>query len=78
MLAADTVAEMLTQQSYGPVGPDSADGALQRRGIGLGWHLDLPHPFTHWGFTGTFVALACQDLTGQRNQAKFEYLEITH
>ena len=32
----------------------------------------------HWGFTGTFVALACQDLTGQRNQAKFEYLEITH
>ena len=55
LLAADTVAEMLTQQSYGPVGPDSADGAQQLRGIGLGWHLDLPNQFTHWGFTGTLV-----------------------
>ena len=23
--------------------------------VGLGWHLDLPHQFTHWGFTGTLV-----------------------
>ena len=55
LLTAGTVAEMLTQQSYGPVGPDSADGAQQQRGIGLGWHLDLPNQFTHWGFTGTLV-----------------------
>ena len=32
----------------------------------------------HWGFTGTFIALACQDLRGERNGAKFDYLEITH
>ena len=30
----------------------------------------------HWGFTGTFVALACQDLTGNRLPASFDFLEI--
>ena len=33
----------------------SAPTAQQQRGIGLGWHLDLPNQFTHWGFTGTLV-----------------------
>lgn len=32
----------------------------------------------HWGFTGTFVALACQDLTGSRQEAKFDFLEINN
>ena len=31
----------------------------------------------HWGFTGTFVALACQDLSGSEIPATFEYLEFT-
>ncbi len=30
----------------------------------------------HWGFTGTFVALACQDLTGKKLPATFEFLEL--
>ena len=30
----------------------------------------------HWGFTGTFVALACQDLTGSKLAAEFEFLEL--
>ncbi len=30
----------------------------------------------HWGFTGTFVALACQDLRGTGLEAEFEHLEI--
>ena len=30
----------------------------------------------HWGFTGTFVGLACQDLTGARNSAEFVFLEV--
>ena len=30
----------------------------------------------HWGFTGTFVALACQDLTGAKQAAEFDFLEI--
>ncbi len=30
----------------------------------------------HWGFTGTFVGLACQDLTGNRSVADFSFLEI--
>ena len=55
LMQASTVTEMLTQQSSGPVGPDSADGQQQQRGIGLGWHLDVPNQFTHWGFTGTLV-----------------------
>ena len=29
----------------------------------------------HWGFTGTFVGLACQDLTGNRCPAEFDFLE---
>jgi xylan 1,4-beta-xylosidase len=29
-----------------------------------------------WGFTGTFVALACQDLAGGRQSAEFDFLEI--
>jgi xylan 1,4-beta-xylosidase len=28
-----------------------------------------------WGFTGTFIGLACQDLSGQRKVADFDYLE---
>lgn len=31
----------------------------------------------HWGFTGTFIGLACQDLTGSRRPAVFEFLEVT-
>jgi xylan 1,4-beta-xylosidase len=30
----------------------------------------------HWGFTGTFIGLACQDLTGSRCKADFSFLEI--
>ncbi len=30
----------------------------------------------HWGFTGTFVALACQDLSGAGCTAEFDFLEI--
>lgn len=30
----------------------------------------------HWGFTGTLVGLACQDLTGSRLPAEFEFLEL--
>ena len=30
----------------------------------------------HWGFTGTFIGLACQDLTGNRRVADFSFLEI--
>ena len=30
----------------------------------------------HWGFTGTFVALACQDLTGKKLPATLEFLEL--
>lgn len=30
----------------------------------------------HWGFTGTFVGLACQDLTGMQQTAAFDYLEV--
>jgi xylan 1,4-beta-xylosidase len=30
----------------------------------------------HWGFTGTFVALACQDLTGKKLPSTFEFLEL--
>ncbi len=32
----------------------------------------------HWGFTGTFVALACQDLTGTGVAANFEFLELSN
>ena len=28
-----------------------------------------------WGFTGAFVGLACQDLTGMRKQADFDFFE---
>ncbi|OUU11967.1 MAG: glycoside hydrolase 43 family protein [Verrucomicrobia bacterium TMED40] len=31
----------------------------------------------HWGFTGTFVALACQDLTGAGQPAHFSFLELS-
>ena len=31
----------------------------------------------HWGFTGTFIALACQDLTGEQRAAQFEFLEVS-
>ena len=31
----------------------------------------------HWGFTGTFIALACQDLSGNKLPAFFHYLETT-
>ncbi len=30
----------------------------------------------HWGFTGTFVGLACQDLAGTRLPAEFDFLEL--
>mgnify|MGYP000102930596 FL=1 len=30
----------------------------------------------HWGFTGSFIGLACQDLTGGRRPANFDFLEI--
>ena len=30
----------------------------------------------HWGFTGTFIGLVCQDLTGRRLSAEFDYLEV--
>ena len=30
----------------------------------------------HWGFTGIFVALACQDLTGAHLPAEFDFLEL--
>ena len=32
----------------------------------------------HWGFTGTFVALACQDLTGAGMSADFDFLELSN
>ena len=31
----------------------------------------------HWGFTGTFIGLACQDLTGTRRPAEFAFLELS-
>ena len=31
----------------------------------------------HWGFTGTFIALACQDLTGAGLPANFAFLELS-
>ena len=31
----------------------------------------------HWGFTGTFIALACQDLSGNKLPAFFHHLETT-
>ena len=55
LLRADTVTEMLTQHSFGPVGPDALDGQQEQRAIGLGWHLDRPDQYSHWGFTGTLV-----------------------
>jgi len=30
---------------------------------------------TGWGFTGAFVGLACQDLTGRHNHADFDFFE---
>lgn len=30
----------------------------------------------HWGFTGSFVGLACQDLTGGSQHADFDFLDI--
>ena len=30
----------------------------------------------HWGFTGTFIGLACQDLTGRQLPAEFDFLEV--
>lgn len=30
----------------------------------------------HWGFTGTFIALSCQDLSGNSLAAEFEFLEL--
>ena len=30
----------------------------------------------HWGFTGSFIGLACQDLTGGRHSAEFDFLEL--
>ncbi|MGI9441353.1 MAG: hypothetical protein ACR2N1_02740 [Rubripirellula sp.] len=30
----------------------------------------------HWGFTGTFVGLVCQDLTDRQLSAEFDYLEV--
>lgn len=30
----------------------------------------------HWGFTGTFVGIACQDLSGTQLAAEFDYLEV--
>ncbi len=30
----------------------------------------------NWGFTGCFIALACQDLTGGRRTALYEFLEV--
>lgn len=30
----------------------------------------------YWGFTGTFVGLACQDLSGSRRPAEFDFLEV--
>jgi len=32
----------------------------------------------HWGFTGTFVALACQDISGTKRAAEFDFLEMTN
>lgn len=32
----------------------------------------------HWGFTGTFVALACQDLAGTQQTATFDFLELNN
>lgn len=31
---------------------------------------------SRWGFTGTFIALSCQDLTGNQCRAKFDYLDF--
>ena len=30
----------------------------------------------HWGFTGTFVGVCCQDLSGQHLMAEFTFLEM--
>ena len=32
---------------------------------------------SHWGFTGTFIALACQDMTGAGLPANFSFLELS-
>ena len=31
---------------------------------------------SRWGFTGTFIALSCQDLTGNQCRAEFDYLDL--
>ncbi|MNP86348.1 hypothetical protein D3C76_1865290 [compost metagenome] len=32
--------------------------------------------FTSWGFTGTFVGLCAQDLSGRRKHADFDYFSV--
>ena len=33
------------------------------------------YPNPGWGFTGAFVGLCCQDLTGRKKHADFDYFE---
>ena len=34
------------------------------------------HHAEDWGFTGGFVELACQDLTGDRQHGDFDFFEV--
>jgi len=33
------------------------------------------HPEPGWGFTGALIALCCQDISGKRLHADFDYLD---
>ena len=56
----------------------SLDGATTFQDIGpvLDASLLSDDHGEHWGFTGTFVALACQDLTGSAHPATFSFLDL--
>ena len=54
----------------------SADGAAWTK---IGWEMDASilsdEHANPCGFTGTFAALCCQDLSGHGNHADFDFLE---
>jgi xylan 1,4-beta-xylosidase len=56
----------------------SEDGeTFQKAGTALDASILSDDHGEHWGFTGTFVALACQDLTGSGLPAHFSFLELS-
>ena len=56
----------------------SEDGeSFQKAGPALDASILSDDHGEHWGFTGTFVALACQDLTGACLPAHFSFLELS-